>query len=83
MITCCLFPTAPFVKKENLVQGLRLLKDFRAYQTVILLVKFERNIYRSYRILEDDGVEMNFPEYETAMSQDMEDAYYDAGQWYF
>jgi pseudaminic acid cytidylyltransferase len=83
---CCIYPTAPFVKQEHLQEGLTLLEK-NNYDVVLPTVPFGYPIWRSLRKIsrkdKPDSLEMIWPEYLNSRSQDLEDTYHDAGQWYW
>jgi pseudaminic acid cytidylyltransferase len=80
-IGCCIYPTAPLVKVEKLIEAGKLLVE-KEYSSVFPVVKFCYPIWRSLKI--DDGkVSMNWPEYLNSRSQDLPAAYHDAGQFYW
>ena len=78
---CCLYPTAPFVTAEKLQAASQLLAAPDT-NSVITVTKFDFPILRSFNIT-NGFLEMNWPQYETARSQDLEIAYHDCGQFYF
>src|SRR5690606_10840154 len=77
---CCLYPTAPLIKMENLKDGLELLNK-RDLDTVFPIVSFSYTIWRGVEIL-DGKTKMVWPEYSATRSQDLKQVYHDAGQWY-
>jgi pseudaminic acid cytidylyltransferase len=79
---CCLYATAPLVKPNRLQEGNNLLLD-GSFDAVFPVGRYSSPIYRSYKRLESGQLIMNFPEYETFRSQDLPDAFYDAGQFYW
>ncbi|MBU3568170.1 pseudaminic acid cytidylyltransferase [Polynucleobacter alcilacus] len=81
-VACCLYPTAPFVTEDRIKQAFAELQ-ISTFDVIFPVAKFRPTIFRSYRMLADSSVAMNFPEYEISRSQDLPDAYYDAGQFYF
>ena len=46
-------------------------------------ITFPFSIQRAFRVLENDGVEMFWPNNLLTRSQDLEDTYHDAGQFYW
>ena len=78
---CCIYPTAPLIKKEALAAGLDLLDEDIA--SVFPAVPFSFPILRSLKVSEDHFVSMNWPEHSQTRSQDLAPAYHDAGQWYW
>ena len=79
---CCLYATAPFVRAMDLKKGIDLLIaeecDF-----AFTVTSFPFPIQRAIRIVENGRVEMFNPEHRNARSQDLEEAYHDAGQFYW
>lgn len=78
---CCIFPTAPFIKKEHLEKGFDLL-TMHDYDSVFPVIRFGYPILRSLR-MKEGKVSMFWPEYLNARSQDLEPAFHDAGQFYW
>lgn len=79
---CCLYATAPFVSVEDLRAGLRLLLESGA-DYAFTVTSFAYPIQRAIRIRADGGVEMFRPERSATRSQDLEEAWHDAGQFYW
>jgi pseudaminic acid cytidylyltransferase len=79
---CCVYATAPFLDETRLIEGYKLLTD-REFDVVFPLAKYSSPIWRSYFISENKSVKINYPEHEAKRSQDLPDAYYDAGQFYW
>jgi pseudaminic acid cytidylyltransferase len=78
---CCIYPTAPFVTSEKLVQTMNLLINNKA-DCVLPVVKYGYPIQRSLKI-EGGLIKMNWPENYLSRSQDLESIYHDCGQFYF
>lgn len=78
---CCIYATAPFVKSERLYKAYGKLNENTdaAFSVVI----YSYPIQRSLRINKNGYVEMKFPQYLDARTQDLEETYHDAGQFYF
>jgi pseudaminic acid cytidylyltransferase len=81
-IACGIYATAPFVTASDLQSGYDLLisagKSF-----AFSVTKFEFSIQRAIRRTSDGGVAPFFPEWIDYRSQDLEEAYHDAGQFYW
>jgi len=81
-IACGIYATAPFVTAADLQRGYELLtatgKSFAFSAT-----EFEFPIQRAIRPTPDGGVAPMFPEWIEHRSQDLEQAYHDAGQFYW
>lgn len=78
---CCIYPTAVFIGRETLRKGLAILKDNRA-DAVVPVVRFGYPIHRALKIEGGKLVMLN-PEHQKTRSQDLPDAYHDAGQFYW
>jgi N-acylneuraminate cytidylyltransferase len=79
---CCIYATAPFVQPEDLVEAYYRLSSSDK-SLAFSVASFAYPIQRSFRITAEAIVEPMFPEYIPARSQDLEEAYHDAGQFYF
>ncbi len=80
---CCLYATAPFVQPEKLAEGAQLLNQSPSDIFVFTATSFPFPIQRAIRI-DPTGLSSMFqPEYFNIRSQDLEEAYHDAGQFYW
>jgi len=79
---CCLYPTAPFVTPENLCAGLDTLNESGA-DYAFSVTSYAFPIHRAIRITAAKRIEMFTPEYFNSRSQDLEQAFHDAGQFYW
>lgn len=79
---CCLYATAPFVQAENLLRGFDLLLESGA-DYAFSVTSYPFPIQRAIRITADRRVEMFNPEHFNTRSQDLEEAFHDAGQFYW
>lgn len=79
---CCLYATAPFVRAEDLRRGQELLSASGG-RYAFSVTTFAFPIQRALRLTGNGRVEMLHPEYATTRSQDLEEAYHDAGQFYW
>ena len=78
---CCLYPTAPFTTGVKFTEAFeKLIKE--NLDTVFPVLPFSYPIQRSLK-LENNKLQYFFPEYQNWRSQDLEEAYHDAGQFYF
>lgn len=79
---CCIYATAPFITPEALQNGLSALKsDDLDYAFSATSYSFP--IQRAIKLTEQGTVEMFQPEHLSTRSQDLEEAYHDAGQFYW
>ncbi len=79
---CCIYPCAPFIRSEDLVAGLALLKESGsnyAYPVAEFAHPVQRALWRT------ENGEMRFmsPEHELARTQDLPPAFHDTGQFYW
>jgi len=80
--TCCLYATAPFVTAEDLRRGLDLLVQSGAsYAFSVTTYSFP--IQRALKLTEAGRIAMFHSEHADTRSQDLEEAYHDAGQFYW
>ncbi|UPR52329.1 pseudaminic acid cytidylyltransferase [Vibrio cyclitrophicus] len=79
---CCLYATAPFVLPEDLQKGYELVRD-ASVQFAFSATSFPFPIQRAIKLDEQASVSMFSPENEQVRSQDLEEAYHDAGQFYW
>ena len=79
---CCLYATAPFVQAQDLRKGFELLERSGA-QYAFTVTNFAAPIQRSFRITGQQRIEMFNPTQFNTRSQDLEEAYHDAGQFYW
>ncbi|MDZ7771585.1 MAG: pseudaminic acid cytidylyltransferase [Balneolaceae bacterium] len=80
---CTIYATAPFVRAEDLKEGLAKLREADDAHKSFSVTSFPFPIQRAIRITGEGRVEMFQPEHEKTRSQDLEEAYHDAGQFYW
>lgn len=79
---CCIYATAPFVQARYLREGLEKLETSgKSY--AFSVTSFPFPIQRAIRINSEGAVEAMYPKYVVSRSQDLEEAYHDAGQFYW
>ena len=79
---CCLYPTAPFIEVSYLEEGLnKLIENNASYS--ISMTSFPYPIQRSFKLTKNNRIEMFFPENINKRSQDLEQCFHDAGQFYW
>lgn len=79
---CCILPTAPLLSERSLHQAWKLMIQ-SGFDTVRPVVRFSYPIQRAQKMDEKGRVEMCYAEYMNTRTQDLEPAYYDAGQFYW
>jgi len=79
---CCIYPGVPFLQVEDLRQSLQQLKCSDA-GFCFPVTEFPSAIQRALKRDENGRLEPFNPEFELTRTQDLEPAYYDAGQFYW
>lgn len=79
---CCIYPTAPFLEEADLVKGYEVFKK-GTWDLVFSATTYRYPIFRSFEKCDDGGLRMFFPEHFKSRSQDLPEAYHDAGQFYW
>ena len=81
-LACCVYATAPFVTAEDLQRGQRTLVESGS-DYAFSVTSYPFPIQRAIRITAARRVEMFNPEHFNTRSQDLEEAWHDAGQFYW
>lgn len=76
----CIYPTAPFVTPQKLKEAVQILEETEKIE-VMPVVKYSYPPQRGY-VREGSEIKMKYPEYRDTRSQDLEEIYHDAGQFY-
>lgn len=79
---CCMLATAPFLQPGVLSQALKQLIELQA-QYAFSVTDYAFPVQRAIRVNSEGRVEALWPENITTRSQDLEDVYHDAGQFYW
>lgn len=79
---CCIYATAPFVRAEHILMGYEILKKNKA-ASAFSVTTFPYPIMRALKIDSCGNMEMIWPEHENTRSNDLPEAYHDAGQFYW
>jgi len=79
---CCIYATAPFVQAQYIRQGYALLTA-KKVSSVFSVTTFPFPIFRALKIEADGQLAMFWPEHELTRSNDLPEAYHDAGQFYW
>lgn len=79
---CCIYATAPFLDERYLIEGYqRLVASGKSFAFSVTSYPFP--IQRAIKINHDGAVEPFFPEHVFTRSQDLQEAYHDAAQFYW
>ncbi len=79
---CTVYATAPLLQAKYLIEGYEVLKNSDAVNA-FSCASMPFPIQRTFKITKHNRCEMFTPEYFTTRSQDLEEAYHDAGQFYW
>ena len=79
---CCIYATAPFIQAVDIQQGLKILEQSGANFS-FSVTSFAFPIQRAIKLRADGRMEMFDSEYFQVRSQDLPEAYHDAGQFYW
>ena len=80
---CCLYATAPFVNSNEIKKGLEKLNESPNGTTVFTATRYSFPIQRAIRINEEGFSIPYEPKNISKRSQDLEECYHDAGQFYW
>lgn len=81
-LVCCLYATAPFIRPSDIIKGLEQLEQSKA-SYAFAITSYAFPIQRAIKITDTENIEMFIPEHFQTRSQDLEEAYHDAGQFYW
>jgi len=79
---CCLYATAPFVRASTIRKAYEQMQSTQA-DYCFTATSFAFPIQRAIKITAENRVEMLYPEHLETRSQDLEESYHDAGQFYW
>jgi len=79
---CTIYATAPLLQSKYLIEGYNALKNSTAVNA-FSATSMPFPIQRTFKINSDGRCEMFWPEYLNSRSQDLPEAYHDAGQFYW
>jgi len=81
-IVCAVYPAAVFTRSRDLIESLPMMDDGEV-DFVFAATTFAYPIQRALRRLPDGSCEMLWPQHLMTRSQDLEETYHDAGQFYW
>jgi len=79
---CCIYATAPFIKASDIITGRKIISD-KNLDYAFSVSAYPYPIQRALRIKADGNVEMFQTEMFDIRSQDLEETWHDAGQFYW
>lgn len=81
-LACCIYATASFITPADILRGFDILTDTGS-DYAFSVASYPFPIQRAIRITSDGRVQMFDPKQFGTRSQDLEEAYHDAGQFYW
>ena len=79
---CCIYATAPFVSSKYLIKAYQdLINQNKSYAFSVTTYSFP--VKRSFVINQSNVIENLFPDMTLSRSQDLQEVYHDAGQFYW
>ena len=79
---CCIYPATPFLEPEELNKGLKFLLNYDI-QFSFSITSYAHPIQRALRLHKNGMLDMFDEETSNVRSQDLEEMYHDAGQFYW
>ncbi|MEM9500362.1 MAG: pseudaminic acid cytidylyltransferase [Pseudomonadota bacterium] len=80
---CCIYPGVPFVSAGDITKALSLLVEHRGEGYTFPVTGFPSPIQRALKLGDDGAVAPFDPRHVGTRTQDIEPAYFDAGQFYW
>lgn len=82
-LACCIYATAPFLRASDLQRGYEMLRKDAEADFAFSITTYAYPIFRSLKLDKDGRVQMFWPENELVRSQDLPEAWHDAGLFYW
>jgi pseudaminic acid cytidylyltransferase len=82
-VACCVYATAPFLQPQFLLEGRKVLLADPTVEFAFSVTSYAFPIFRALKVSARGTVEMFWPENEVRRSQDLPQAFHDAGQFYW
>lgn len=79
---CCIYPAVPLIRASDIVEALELIEASGAAY-VFPVTEFPSPIQRALRRRDDGSTQPFMPQHANTRTQDLERAYFDAGQFYW
>lgn len=79
---CCIYPGVPFIQIDDLIGALDRLTGTMA-DYCFTVTEYPSAIQRALKFLENGKMQPFYPEFERTRTQDLDTAYFDAGQFYW
>ena len=79
---CCIFATAPFIRPDDIAKAYQQLRNLNLGYC-FSATSFSSPIQRAFKINKGHRIKMFYPEFFNQHSQDLEESFHDAGQFYW
>lgn len=80
---CCIYATAPMLSEKDIRIGLNTIKLKEEFDYAFSVTTYDFPIQRSLSLNQENRVEMHNPDLFNTRSQDLEECWHDAGQFYW
>ena len=79
---CCIYATAPLINSEDINIAIKTLKRTSSNSFIFPITSFQHPVQRALKINKDGFANMKNPKHFLSRTQDLEELYHDAGQFY-
>jgi len=79
---CCIYPSVPLLSPKYIIEASKMNLIYRN-KFIFPVVEFQSKIQRALKFNQNEELEPVYPENEHIRTQDLENAFYDAGQFYW
>lgn len=79
---CCIYPCAPFISTVDLIKTYKIIKS-KNIDFIYPVAEYAHPIQRAMRMDQDGSMKFLNPEAELTRTQDLENVFHDAGQFYW
>lgn len=80
---CCIYPVNPFLNVKDVLEGYKILIENHEISYVNAICSYPYPIQRAVRKDSRSRISMINPDLALTRSQDLEECFHDAGQWYW
>jgi pseudaminic acid cytidylyltransferase len=80
---CCLYPCSPFLNSQDLKNTFKEIQNNKNNNFLYPVVEFPHPSFRAMKRHPDGTMEFIFPNFEIARTQDLQQTFHDAGQFYW
>lgn len=80
---CCIYATAPMLSEQDICVGLNTIKSKEGCNYAFSITTYDFPIQRSLSLNQENIVAMHNPDLFNTRSQDLEECWHDAGQFYW